>query len=129
MYLSAHFFGWYVKMLIVRDINLCWFLSILFEIMELTFKHWLPNFTECWWDTIILDVFGMNALGIYFGDLTCKYFEFKTYKWIKDNQNNDKEYQISERSNKLQTESSNINSQNLTNRYSSQNEVDEKFEY
>jgi phosphatidylserine synthase 2 len=88
MYLSAHFFGWYVKMLIVRDINLCWFLSILFEIMELTFKHWLPNFTECWWDTIILDVFGMNALGIYFGDLTCKYFEFKTYKWIKDNQNN-----------------------------------------
>ena len=88
MYLSAHFFGWYVKMLIVRDINLCWFLSIFFEIMELTFKHWLPNFTECWWDTLILDIFGMNALGIFFGDLTCKFFEFKTYKWIKENNNN-----------------------------------------
>lgn len=92
MYLSAHFFGWYVKMLIVRDINLCWFLSIFFEILELTFKHWLPNFTECWWDTLILDVFGCNALGIFCGDLTCKFFAFKTYTWIKntDNNNNSK---------------------------------------
>ena len=92
IYLLAHFFGWYVKMLIVRDINLCWFLSIFFEIMELTFKHWLPNFTECWWDTIILDVFGCNALGIFCGDLTCKYFEFKTYKWIKNTNNLENEH-------------------------------------
>ena len=111
MYLSAHFFGWYVKMLIVRDINLCWFLSILFEIMELTFKHWLPNFTECWWDTIILDVFGMNALGIYFGDLTCKYFEFKTYKWIKDNQYNNN----NDDKNNTSININNINNDNLNN--------------
>lgn len=97
MYLSAHFFGWYVKMLIVRDINLCWFLSITFEIMELTFKHWLPNFNECWWDTIILDVFGCNALGIFFGDLTCKFFDLKKYKWIfnSDKNNNNKLTEVS----------------------------------
>ena len=81
-YLTAHLLGWYIKMMIIRDVKLCWFLSVLFEIMELTFRHWLPNFYECWWDHAILDVFGMNALGIWLGDLTCRYFEFKNYTWI-----------------------------------------------
>lgn len=83
-YLTAHLFGWYVKMLIVRNAKLCWILSILFEILEITFRHWLPNFWECWWDHIILDILGCNALGIWLGDLTCKYFEMKTYGWMKN---------------------------------------------
>jgi phosphatidylserine synthase 2 len=81
-YLTAHLIGWYVKMLIVRDVKICWFLSILFEILEITFRHWLPNFYECWWDHAILDVFGMNALGIWLGSITCNYFEMKSYNWI-----------------------------------------------
>jgi len=81
-YMIAHLMGWYVKMLIVRDVKLCWFLSIFFEILEITFRHWLPNFYECWWDHAILDVLGCNALGIWLGDITCKYFEMKNYKWI-----------------------------------------------
>lgn len=83
-YLTAHLIGWYVKMLIVRNAKLCWFLSIFFEVLEITFRHWLPNFWECWWDHIILDVLGCNALGIWLGDLTCKYFEMKTYGWMKN---------------------------------------------
>jgi len=83
-YLTAHLIGWYVKMLIVRNAKLCWILSIFFEILEITFRHWLPNFWECWWDHLILDIFGCNALGIWLGDLTCKYFEMKTYGWIKN---------------------------------------------
>ncbi len=82
-FLTAHLIGWYVKMLIVRNSKLCWFLSILFEILEITFRHWLPNFWECWWDHTIFDVLGCNALGIWLGDLTCKYFEIKTYGWMK----------------------------------------------
>jgi phosphatidylserine synthase 2 len=82
-YMTAHLLGWYVKMLIVRDVKLCWFLSIFFEILEITFRHWLPNFWECWWDQVILDIFGMNALGIWLGDITCKYFEMKNYQWIE----------------------------------------------
>lgn len=82
MYMIAHLVGWYVKMLIVRNVKICWFLSILFEILEITFRHWLPNFWECWWDHLILDVFGMNALGIFLGDLTCRFMEMKNYKWI-----------------------------------------------
>jgi len=81
-FMTAHLVGWFVKMLIVRDVYLCWFLSIFFEIMELTFRHWLPNFYECWWDHLILDVFGCNALGIFLGHMVCHYFEMKNLKWF-----------------------------------------------
>ena len=40
-------------MLIVRDVKICLFMSFLFELMEFTFEHWLPNFKECWWDHVI----------------------------------------------------------------------------
>ena len=53
--------------------------------MELTFRHHLPNFYECWWDHLFLDIFGCNALGIYFGHLTCKFFEMKNYYYGMEN--------------------------------------------
>ena len=43
----AHFLGWWFKMMIVRDVSMCWFCSAGFEILEITFRHWLPNFWEC----------------------------------------------------------------------------------
>lgn len=48
----AHFAGWWFKMMIIRDVKLCWICSALFELMEVTFRHWLPNFWECWWDHV-----------------------------------------------------------------------------
>ena len=81
-FMTAHLVGWFVKMLIVRDVYLCWFLSILFEILELTFRHWLPNFYECWWDHVVLDVLGCNALGIFLGHMVVHYFEMKNLKWF-----------------------------------------------
>ena len=50
----AHLAGWWFKMMIVRDVKLCWITSALFEILEVTFRHWLPNFWECWWDHVTL---------------------------------------------------------------------------
>jgi phosphatidylserine synthase 2 len=49
----AHLFGWWFKMMIIRDVKMCWLNSIMFEILEVTFRHWLPNFWECWWDHVI----------------------------------------------------------------------------
>ena len=46
--------------------------SILFELMEKTFKHYLPNFNECWWDSWVLDVAICNALGIVTGELSAE---------------------------------------------------------
>lgn len=83
IYISAHFFGWLFKMLIIRDWKFCMFLSIFFEFLEMTFQHWLPNFGECWWDHWILDVFGCNALGIYVGHLLIQKFQMKKMKWTR----------------------------------------------
>jgi phosphatidylserine synthase 2 len=48
----AHLFGWWFKMMIIRDVKVCWICSIVFELLEITFRHWLPNFWECWWDHV-----------------------------------------------------------------------------
>lgn len=40
----AHFLGWMGKMLIMRDWYVAWICSFGFELLEQTFKHWLPNF-------------------------------------------------------------------------------------
>eukprot|EP01017_Pseudomicrothorax_dubius_P042827 TRINITY_DN7046_c0_g1_i1.p1 TRINITY_DN7046_c0_g1~~TRINITY_DN7046_c0_g1_i1.p1 ORF type:complete len:394 (-),score=48.65 TRINITY_DN7046_c0_g1_i1:11-1192(-) len=80
-YILAHFFGWWVKMLVVRDWKLCMFLSIFFEWLEITFRHWLPNFWECWWDHVILDILVCNGLGILCGHFTVKWLQMKEYRW------------------------------------------------
>lgn len=44
--------GWVFKMFLFRDVYVCWFLSIWFELLEYSFQHILPNFAECWWDHV-----------------------------------------------------------------------------
>eukprot|EP01126_Amoeba_proteus_P053784 TRINITY_DN6576_c0_g1_i20.p1 TRINITY_DN6576_c0_g1~~TRINITY_DN6576_c0_g1_i20.p1 ORF type:complete len:221 (+),score=17.37 TRINITY_DN6576_c0_g1_i20:178-840(+) len=51
-FVPAHLIGWFMKTLIFRDVYLCWFLSIFFEILEYSLAHVLPNFAECWWDHV-----------------------------------------------------------------------------
>lgn len=80
-FVFAHIFGWYVKALILRDHWLCWIISIMFEFMEYSLQHQLPNFAECWWDHWILDVLISNWLGIWAGMKTCQYLAMKTYDW------------------------------------------------
>ena len=77
----AHALGWWAKSLLLRDPWFCWILSIMFEVMEYSLAHQLPNFAECWWDHWILDVALCNALGIWLGMKTCEYFKVKTYSW------------------------------------------------
>ncbi|KAL2894189.1 CDP-diacylglycerol--serine O-phosphatidyltransferase 1, partial [Bienertia sinuspersici] len=78
----AHILGWWGKAIMIRNQPLCWVLSIGFEMMELTFRHMLPNFNECWWDSIILDILLCNWFGIWAGMCTVKYFDGKTYDWV-----------------------------------------------
>eukprot|EP01087_Luapelamoeba_hula_P013646 TRINITY_DN3901_c0_g1_i2.p1 TRINITY_DN3901_c0_g1~~TRINITY_DN3901_c0_g1_i2.p1 ORF type:complete len:500 (+),score=92.13 TRINITY_DN3901_c0_g1_i2:36-1502(+) len=78
----AHTIGWWAKMLLLRDVYLCVFLSCMFEIWELTLQHQLPNFAECWWDHIILDILVCNNIGIIAGWFTCRYLlKVKEYNW------------------------------------------------
>ncbi|KAJ0038679.1 hypothetical protein Pint_22167 [Pistacia integerrima] len=59
-FVLAHIFGWWGKAILLRNQPLLWVLSIGFELMEFTFRHMLPNFNECWWDSIILDILICN---------------------------------------------------------------------
>lgn len=47
----------------------------------MAFAHLLPNFTECWWDALILDILLCNGFGIFFGMFICKKLEIRSYKW------------------------------------------------
>ena len=79
----AHFLGWMGKMLIMRDWYVAWICSAGFEFLELTFRHWLPNFYECWWDSLLLDLFGCNLLGILAGELVLRYFSVSKIDWLR----------------------------------------------
>ncbi|XP_042452688.1 CDP-diacylglycerol--serine O-phosphatidyltransferase 2-like [Zingiber officinale] len=61
-FVLAHIFGWWGKAIMIRNQPLLWVLSIGIELMEFTFRHMLPNFNECWWDSIILDILICNWL-------------------------------------------------------------------
>jgi phosphatidylserine synthase 1 len=77
----GHFVGWTMKAVLVRHYGICWTISVTWEITEIAFAHLLPNFVECWWDALILDVLICNGLGIWLGMYICRKLEMRTYKW------------------------------------------------
>ncbi len=81
-FMLAHLFGWIVKSLIVRDWYVCFLLGLGFEALEVTFQHQLANFNECWWDHLILDLFGANMIGIFIGMQIVKFLNSREYDWV-----------------------------------------------
>ena len=47
--------------------------SIMFEVVEVSLQHMFPNFNECWWDHLGLDVFGCNLLGMVCGMMCVRF--------------------------------------------------------
>jgi phosphatidylserine synthase 2 len=56
-FIIAHSLGFWGNALMFRDTKICVFLSIFFEILEITFQHWMKNFMECWWDHVSFFIF------------------------------------------------------------------------
>ncbi|KAK2490166.1 hypothetical protein MC885_021695 [Smutsia gigantea] len=67
--------------LMIREWWMCTIISVMFEFLEYSLEHQLPNFSECWWDHWIMDVLVCNGLGIYCGMKTLEWLSLKTYKW------------------------------------------------
>ncbi|XP_039254422.1 phosphatidylserine synthase 1-like [Styela clava] len=82
----GHIAGWALKAVLIRSYSMCWTISIMWELTELFFMHLLPNFQECWWDQLLLDIMLCNGVGIYIGIKTCRFLEMREYRWesIKD---------------------------------------------
>jgi phosphatidylserine synthase 1 len=75
----GHYWGWGMKALIIRHYGICWTISIMWELTEIFFGHLLPNFYECWWDNIILDVLLCNGMGIFTGMYGLFLYNIKKY--------------------------------------------------
>lgn len=43
-FIIAHLLGWYFSAMLIRDMRLCFVLSLAFELVEISFQHWLENF-------------------------------------------------------------------------------------
>ena len=86
IFVPAHIIGWAGKALIIRHHLLLWTVSTLWEVTEIFFSHILPNFQECWWDMLILDLIISNGLGIYLGMKLIQWLEVRAFHWesIKD---------------------------------------------
>jgi len=82
VFVPAHFVGWFGKAIIFRDWYLAWFMSIWFEVLEKSLKHILPNFEECWWDHLLLDILLCNGVGIWVGHKLLAYFEAENFNWM-----------------------------------------------
>lgn len=81
VFIVAHLLGWFVKGFALRNFSLLTVNSILFELCELKFQHILPNFYECWWDHILLDILGCNLFGVLLSLLTLKWLKWPLYQW------------------------------------------------
>uniref|UniRef100_A0A915JQL8 Phosphatidylserine synthase n=1 Tax=Romanomermis culicivorax TaxID=13658 RepID=A0A915JQL8_ROMCU len=81
IFAAAHFIGWAFKAILIRHYVICWYLSIMWEVTEMFFSHLLPNFAECWWDILFLDILLCNGVGIWFGMFVCRKLEMRKYHW------------------------------------------------
>ncbi|PWU90206.1 putative phosphatidylserine synthase [Trypanosoma cruzi] len=82
IFILAHFIGYFVKTLILRDWRFATCVSITFEIIEITLQHALPNFKECWWDHLLLDVLLCNGGGTLLGMFALRRLRAKKYHWV-----------------------------------------------
>lgn len=80
----AHFVGWIVKALMIRDWGILWAQSLIFEVLEITFQYALPNFNECWWDHYIIDVLICNYGGMAIGMWLVNKFATHKYVWVSE---------------------------------------------
>ncbi|CAH1369216.1 hypothetical protein MTP99_010690 [Tenebrio molitor] len=78
----GHYLGWMFKAILIRHMGILWAISFMWEITEIAFAHLLPNFIECWWDALVLDVLVCNGFGIWCGLKICQILEMREYKWV-----------------------------------------------
>lgn len=50
------FFSFLPQTLMIRDWWMCMIISVMFEFLEYSLEHQLPNFSECWWDHVCTNI-------------------------------------------------------------------------
>jgi hypothetical protein len=81
-WMVSHFFGWVGKMCLFRDVKYCMVSSLMFELAELSLQFIIPEFKECWWDSIFIDFLGANLLGILAGNALIKFLNSRSVRHV-----------------------------------------------
>jgi len=79
----SHLLGWFLATVALRDVALSWVCGFVWEIVESSLEHNIPELRECWWDKLIVDYFGCNNLGVFLGWLTLRYLNVEQYNWMQ----------------------------------------------
>lgn len=78
-FLVAHLIGWAIKAMIFPSRLLLWIASVSFEVVERVAIPLIPSLRECWWDSLLMDIFFCNAVGIEMG----LFFAFTEYERVR----------------------------------------------
>ncbi|CEM36299.1 unnamed protein product [Vitrella brassicaformis CCMP3155] len=79
---TSHIIGWFLKMLMYRDWKFCLVLSTMYELCELSFQWLIPEFQECWWDSILMDSIGANLIGMTLGVGLLRWMNAWEFDWV-----------------------------------------------
>lgn len=66
-FVIAHGLGYMFKGIVLQNRAVLWGVSAAFEVVEVALSSTLPNFQECWWDRLFMDVLLFNFIGIEAG--------------------------------------------------------------
>lgn len=84
-YYICHWLDWFVATLLFRDAYIVHFWSLFYEVIEMSAKHRLPHFAECWWDSLLTDVLLSNTPAIFLGLWVLDTFKIRRYDWLGRN--------------------------------------------
>lgn len=82
IFVAAHFLGYVGKALVLRDWRVVTCVSLGFELVEVTLQHIFPNFRECWWDHLLLDVLLCNGGGTVCGMYLLRWLSARKYHFF-----------------------------------------------
>jgi len=83
VHVFSHVLGWFLATVAFRDVALSWVSGFIWEIVEGSLEHSIPELRECWWDKLFVDLLGCNNLGIFLGWLTLKYLHLEEFNWAQ----------------------------------------------
>ncbi|KAL8446634.1 hypothetical protein Emag_004694 [Eimeria magna] len=82
LWFISHAIGWFLKMCIFRSWMFNLTFSVLFEFCEMSLQWLIPEFQECWWDSIFLDAIFSNLMGMVFGCAVMRWFGKRHFDWL-----------------------------------------------
>lgn len=78
----SHAVGWFLKMCIFRSWMFNLAFSILFEFSEMSLQWLIPEFQECWWDSIFIDAILSNLTGMIVGCAVMRWCGKRHFDWL-----------------------------------------------